>query len=66
MASVDDKTSGKPSMLLRPLGVSDQEQALQAHEELALDGFEFLFELEQGAAWPVYCRRLVSRTGDPC
>jgi len=45
-------------MLLRPLGVSDQEQALQAHKELAQDGFEFLFELEQGSAWPGYCGRL--------
>jgi len=58
---VDDKTSGQPSMLLRPLGVSDEEQALQAHEELAQDGFEFFFELEQGAAWPVYCGRLESQ-----
>jgi len=48
-------------MLLRPLGVSDEEQALQAHEELAQEGFEFLFELEQGAAWPVYCRLLESQ-----
>jgi predicted acetyltransferase len=58
---VDDKTSEQPSMLLRPLGVSDEEQALQAHEELAQDGFEFLFDLEQGAAWPVYCGRLESQ-----
>src|SRR5674476_1621830 len=48
-------------MLLRPLGVSDEEQALQAHEELAQDGFEFLFELEQESAWPVYCGRLESQ-----
>ena len=47
-------------MLLRPLGVSDEKQALQAHEELAQDGFEFIFELEQGAAWPVYRGRLES------
>jgi len=48
-------------MLLRPLSVSDEEQALRAHEELAQDGFEFLFELEQGAAWPVYRGRLESQ-----
>ena len=48
-------------MLLRPLGVSDEEQALQAHEELAQEGFEFLFEPEPGAAWPAYCRRLESQ-----
>ena len=58
VAYVDDKTSGQSSMLLRPLGVLDEGQALQAHEELAQDGFEFLFELEQGAAWPVYRGRL--------
>ena len=61
MASVDDKTSGQPSMRLRPLGVSDEQQALEAHEELAQDGFEFLFEREQAAAWPVYCGRLESQ-----
>ena len=55
---MDDKTIGRPSMLLRPLGVSDEEQALEAHEELAQDGFEFLFEREQAAPWPVYCGRL--------
>jgi predicted acetyltransferase len=58
---VDDKTSGQPSMLLRPLGDSDEEQALQAHEELAQDGFEFLFGLEQGAVWPAYCSGLESQ-----
>ena len=50
---MDDKTTRRPSMLLRPLGVSDEKQALQAHEdeELAQDDFEFLFGLEQGAPW---------------
>ena len=57
---MDDKASGQPSMLLRPLCLSDEKQALQAHKELAQDGFEFLFDLEQ-AAWPVYCRRLKSQ-----
>lgn len=61
MAQVDDKTSGHPSILLRPLGLSDKEQALQAHEELAQDGFEFLFELEPGTPWPAYCGRLESQ-----
>jgi len=45
-------------MLLRPLGVSDEKQALQAHEELAQDGFDFLLGLEQGAPWSAYCGRL--------
>jgi predicted acetyltransferase len=58
---VDDKISRQPSMLLRPLGVSDEKQALQAHAELAQDGFEFLFGLEQGAPWPAYCGQLESQ-----
>ena len=48
-------------MLLRPLGVSDEKQALQAQEELAQDDFEFLFGLEQGASWPAYCGQLESQ-----
>jgi len=58
---VDDKISRQPSMLLRPLGVSDEKQALQAQEELAQDDFEFLFGLEQGASWPAYCGQLESQ-----
>jgi predicted acetyltransferase len=58
---VDDKTSVQTSMVLRPLGVSDEGQALKAHEELALEGFEFLFELEPGSAWPLYCERVESQ-----
>ncbi len=58
---MDGKTSGQPSVLLRPLGVLDEKQALMAHEELAEDGFEFLFDREHGSAWPVYCERLESR-----
>jgi predicted acetyltransferase len=48
-------------MLLRPLGVADEKQALQAHEELERDGFDFLLGLEQGAPWPAYCGRLESQ-----
>ena len=51
----------QPSMLLRPLGVSDEKQALQAQEELAQDDFEFLFGLEQAASWPAYCGQLESQ-----
>jgi predicted acetyltransferase len=58
---VDDKISRQPSVLLRPLRVSDEEQALQAHEELAQDDFEFLLGLEQGASWPAYCGWLESQ-----
>jgi len=48
-------------MLLRSLGVSDEKQALQAHEELAQDGFDFLLGLQQGAPWSAYCGRLESQ-----
>ncbi|MEP7035516.1 MAG: GNAT family N-acetyltransferase [Actinomycetota bacterium] len=58
---MNDKASVQPSMLLRPLGLSDERQALQAHDELAGDGFEFLFDLDQGAPWSAYCERLESR-----
>lgn len=58
---MDGRTSGEPSVLLRPLAVLDEEQALMAHEELAQDGFEFLLDRDQGAAWPVYCERLESQ-----
>ena len=58
---MDDKISRQPSILLRPLGVSDEKQALQAHEEFAQDDFEFLLGLEQGAPWPAYCGRLESQ-----
>ncbi len=61
---MDDKTSGRPSMLLRPLGLSDEKQALQAHEELAHDDFEFLFDLDQEAPWSAYCGRLESQRFD--
>jgi predicted acetyltransferase len=55
---VDDVTSGQPSILLRPPGVSDEKQARQAHEELAQEGFEFLLDLKRREAWPVYLGRL--------
>ena len=51
---------GQPQILLRPPVVSDEQQALQAHEELAQDGFEFLLDLERGTAWPTYLGRLES------
>jgi len=54
---VDNETRKHPSVLLRPLDVSDEKQAKQAHEELAADDFEFLF-VRQGEAWPVYLQRV--------
>jgi len=57
---VDNKISGQPPMLLRPLGFSDEEQARQAHGELAQDAFDFLLDLERGEPWPAYLARLES------
>jgi predicted acetyltransferase len=39
------------------MDVSDEKQAMQAHEELAEDDFEFVF-VEPGEAWPAYLERL--------
>jgi uncharacterized protein len=50
--------SGQPPMLLRPLGISDEKQARQAHWELAQDAFDFLLDLERGEPWPAYLARL--------
>jgi predicted acetyltransferase/predicted lactoylglutathione lyase len=55
---VDDKSSAQPPMLLRPLSISDEKQARQAHRELAQDAFDFLLDLERGEPWPVYLARL--------
>ena len=51
-------TSTRPPVLLRPMADSDEKQARQAHEELARDGFEFLFDLVEGEAWPAYLARV--------
>jgi len=55
---VDNADRGSASVRLRPLTVADQQEAWQAHEELAQEGFEFLLGLERGEAWPVYLARL--------
>jgi uncharacterized protein len=57
---VDDKINGQPPMLLRPLGISDERQARQAHRELAQDAFDFLLDLNRGEPWPAYLARLES------
>ncbi len=44
--------------MLRPLTVADEHQALQAHEELARDGFDFLLDLRDGDSWDEYLQRL--------
>ena len=55
---MDNETSGDSPVLLRQMGVSDEKQCLQAHEELAQDDFEFLFDLDQGEPWLVYVERV--------
>jgi predicted acetyltransferase/predicted lactoylglutathione lyase len=55
---VDDKINGQPSLLLRPLDVSDEKHARQAHRELAQDAFDFLLDLRRGEPWLGYLARL--------
>lgn len=57
---MDNQTNADPSVLLRPMDIADEQQALQAHKELAKDDFEFLFDLKRGEAWPVYLGRVES------
>ena len=57
---MEDEISAQPPILLRPLGIGDEEQARQAHEELARDAFDFLLELRLGEDWSVFLRRLES------
>ena len=45
-------------MKLRPLTLADEEQALQAHSELAADKFEFLLGYSEGMAWAEYLQIL--------
>jgi predicted acetyltransferase len=56
--SVEDSASGRTPILLRPPVFSDEEQARQAQEELALENFEFLFDLQPGTDWALYLARL--------
>lgn len=61
---MDGKTDEQPSVLLRPLGLADEEQALRAHEELAHENFEFLLGLDSKTPWSAYCARLNSQRFD--
>lgn len=45
-------------MLLRPLAVADEEQARQAHDELAREQFEFLLNLRPDEPWTTYVERM--------
>ena len=56
--TVDERISGPARLLLRPLGVSDEAQAREAHTELAQDAFDFLLDLKRGEPWPAYLARL--------
>jgi predicted acetyltransferase len=56
---VDNEMKEHPAVLLRPLEVSDEKPAMQAHEELARDDFEFVF-VRPGEAWPAYLKRVES------
>jgi len=54
---VDNETRQRPPMMLRPMNLSDEKQAKQAHEELAPDDFEFLF-VKEGEQWADYLERV--------
>ena len=45
-------------MILRPLSIADEAEALAAHSELALDDFEFLLGYEVGMVWSDYVAQL--------
>ena len=51
-------------MILRPLNVDDQAQAVQAHHEMALDEFDFLLDttgpFDETGPWEAYLERLAS------
>jgi hypothetical protein len=64
---VDGVAVGRSSVRLRQLSLDDEEHARQAHDELAPDGFAFLFDVTDGEPWPAYLNRLdkVRRGVDP-
>lgn len=41
-------------LLLRPLRLEDEEEAVRAHEEMAADGFGFLLMRDQAGSWEQY------------
>src|SRR3954447_2300269 len=45
-------------MLVRPLTLNDEREALQAHAELADGAFPFLLDDTQGQSWEAYVARL--------
>jgi predicted acetyltransferase len=53
-----DTDSGDPTVLLRPLMLTDEPEARRAHEELAPDGFAFILDVRDGEPWPEYLNRV--------
>ena len=51
-------------MILRPLNVDDKAEAVQAHNEMARDGFDFLLDtigpFDETGSWKAYLGRLAS------
>jgi predicted acetyltransferase len=54
----DIDIEGDRPLRLRPLRVTDEKQARQAHAELAREGFSFLLDVRDGEPWPAYLHRL--------
>jgi len=51
------------TLILRPFGPDDEEEALLAHRELAAEDFEFLWSFTEGQSWTSYLS-LVARYGE--
>lgn len=50
--------SDTASVVLRPMGVDDETEALEAERELAADGFQFLPDRRDGESWPGFVARV--------
>ena len=46
------------TLILRPLSLEVEDDALLAHQKLAADGFEFLLDLQSGEPWAAYIMRI--------
>lgn len=52
-------------MILRPLDMKDKEQAIRAHQELALEDFNFLpGSFDEKESWETFIGRVNSASGD--
>jgi predicted acetyltransferase len=52
-----DTEGGRP-LRLRPLALTDEGDARQAHDELAGEGFAFLLDVQDGEHWQAYVDRM--------